>query len=128
MGPSDSQGHSRSKRTPSWENKTLKAIVYDPESHDISTEELSILESASLHHFLPIATHAKPLEESENLQVYLPSWRNRVDIYLNAESRSAFVATIRLNKQLSSSQNWQRRLRRNYKVLYVKGLKPEEEV
>ena len=128
MGPRDSQEHPRSKRTPSWENKTLKAIVYDPESHDISTEEVSILESAFLQPFPATATHTKSLEESDNFQVYLPSWRNRVDIYLNAESRSAFVATIRLDKQLSPSKNWQRRLRRNYKVLYVKGLRPEKEV
>ena len=128
MGSCDPEGHLRTRRTPSWENKTLKAIVYDPESHAISTEKVSVLESASLHHLPPIDTQTKSLEESDNLQVHLPSWRNTVDIYLNAESRSAFVATIRLDKQLSSSQNWQRRLRRNYKVLYVKGLKPEEEV
>lgn len=128
MGSSDSQEHSRSSRTPSWENKSLKAIVYDPESHDISTERLSILESTSPNHVPAIATHTKSLVESDNRPVYLPRWRNSVDIYLNAESRSAFVATIRLDKQLSPSQNWQRRLRRNYKVLYVKGLKPEQEV
>ena len=125
MGSSD---YSRSSRTSSWENKGLKAIVYDPESHDISTEKLSILESTSLHQLHPITTYTKSLVESDNLRVYLPSWRNKVDIYLNADSRSAFVATIRLDKQLSQSQNWQRRLRRNYKVLYVKGLRPEKEV
>lgn len=40
-------------------------------------------------------------------------------------ARTGFVATVRLDK-LSTKKNWQRRLRQNYTVLRVKGLKPGE--
>ncbi|CAF9942097.1 MAG: hypothetical protein HETSPECPRED_005084 [Heterodermia speciosa] len=95
------------RRTNSWEKNPSKAFVYDPSSHKLSTDYLSTL------------------DKTENFEIDLPWWRNTVDIYVDSVARTGFVATVRLDK-LSTKKNWQRRLRQNYTVLRVKGLKPGE--
>lgn len=121
-GTQQQLGHrSSGSRTNSWDKAPVKAIVYDPTSRRLSTDYLSTLESQSddsnAHSQLTRKT------ESDNFQVHLPWWRNSVDIYVDAEARSGFVATVRLDK-LGLKKNWQRRLRQNYTVLRVKGPKP----
>lgn len=65
------------------------------------------------------------LGKTDSIKVHLPRWRNRVDIYIDEEARSEFVATVKLDR-LGRKRNWQRRLGHNYTTLYVKGLRPEE--
>ena len=117
------QGFSGS-RTNSWEKNPLKAIIYDPSSHSLSTEYLSTLDSQ----FCQVTTLFPQLNfqtETDNFEVHLPWWRNTVDIYVDAAARSGFVATVRLDK-LGAKKNWQRRLKHNYTVLRVKGPKPDK--
>ena len=61
------------------------------------------------------------LGDYDSLELKLPRWRNRVDVYMNPESRSGFLASVSLN-ELGVIKNWQRRLRYNYTVLRVKGV------
>ncbi|MCJ1362018.1 hypothetical protein MMC16_001120 [Acarospora aff. strigata] len=97
-----------SQRSLSLDRKGPRAILYDPSKQELSTLSITILE-----------------QTSNIIQVHLPPWRNRVDIYLDEKAREKFVATVNLNR-LGPAKNWQRRLRRNYTSLYVKGAKPEE--
>ena len=72
------------------------------------------------------STDSNWIGKSDSFQVHLPWWRNRVNIYVDEEARTGFVATVKLDR-LGPKTNWQRRLRHNYTTLYVKGLKPEDE-
>ncbi|KAF6236763.1 hypothetical protein HO173_005054 [Letharia columbiana] len=92
-------------RTSNWDHKP-QAIVYDPSLDKFETVERQNLNT-----------------DCNSFPVHLPWWRNKVDIYLDPENRSGFVATVKLDR-LGAAKNWQRRLRHNYKVLHVKGLKP----
>ena len=66
---------------------------------------------------------AKFIADGDSFPVDLPRWRNRVDIYVDPENRSGFVATVQLDR-LGPAKNWQRRLGHKYRILHVKGLKP----
>lgn len=44
-GRADPSGQTSSERTNSWEHKPSKAVVYDPTSHKLSTEDVSVLDS-----------------------------------------------------------------------------------
>lgn len=92
-------------RTSSWDHKP-QAIVYDP-----SLDKLETVKRENLN------------IECDSFPVHLPWWSNKVDIYVDPENRSGFVATVQLDR-LGTAKNWQRRLRRNYTILHVKGLKP----
>ena len=59
----------------------------------------------------------------ETFKVHLPWWRNKVDIYAYPENKSGFIATVQLDR-LGVTKNWERRLRKNYAVMLVKGKKP----
>lgn len=74
---------------------------------------------------LLLSSTSSDLLGTDSFKVHLPWWRNRVDIYMDEEAKSEFVATIKLDR-LGRRTNWQRRLRHNYTTLYVKGFKPEE--
>lgn len=121
---------STGSRTNSWDKThSSKAFVYDPLNHKLSTEKLSTLDSQSPHSLNLVFHGISKCEltistEIDNFEVRLPRWRNSIDIYVDAASRSGFVATVRLDK-LGPKKNWQRRLRRNYTVLRVKGARPE---
>ena len=60
-----------------------------------------------------------------SFQLDLPWWRNRVDIYINLETKIGFVATVQLDR-LGKIKNLQRRVGQNYTVLLVKGSKPNK--
>lgn len=60
---------------------------------------------------------------SDKIQVYLPSWRNQVDIYLNDATKESFLATVCLNK-VGLKKTWQRRLRHNYMSICIVRSKP----
>ncbi|CAD6587529.1 MAG: hypothetical protein ASARMPREDX12_002924 [Alectoria sarmentosa] len=92
-------------RTSSWDHKP-QAIVYDPSLDKLETVKCENLNS-----------------KCDSFPVHLPWWSNKVDIYVDAKNRSGFVATVQLDR-LGPAKNWQRRFRRNYTVLHVKGLKP----
>lgn len=127
MDADTAQGSERcssGSRTDSWEKSPLKAIVYDPSSHKLSTDYLSTLDSQSPKNCRSCSQLTFNIE-TDNFEVHLPWWRNTVDIYVDAEARSGFVATVRLDK-LGPKKNWQRRLRHNYTILRVKGPKPEK--
>jgi len=97
--------------------------VYDPSSHKLSTDYLSKLDSQLLNFYSLAVLWLILTIASDNFEVHLPWWRNSVDIYVDSVARTGFVATVRLDK-LGPKKNWQRRLRQNYTVLRVKGLKP----
>ena len=110
---------SAESRTSSWDNK-LQAIVYDPAMDSFGTEECGgMFKNLATRYSLTCVAHC------DSYQVHLPWWSNKVDIYQDPENRSGFIATVRLDR-LGAAKVWQRRLRHNYKVLHVKGLKPEK--
>ena len=114
---------SSERRSNSWDRKS-KAIVYDPSLHELKTERCEDLNSKRNPLICRNNETKTDLEgKSDSFEVHLPRWRNRVDIYVDPEARSGFVASIQLDK-LKWTKNWQRRLGRNYKVLHVRGLKP----
>ena len=107
-------------RTSSWDHKS-QAIVYDPSLDKLETVKCENLNSewdtVAARNLLTL------LAKCDSFPVHLPWWSNKVDIYVDPESRSGFIATVRLDR-LGPAKNWQRRLRHNYTVLHVKGLKP----
>ena len=129
----DPESHPRNRRsrsgTLSLEAKDPKAIVYDLDYHNLTTTRLSNLKGRSCvclpytpqHHLLRGHYYYAELEEqSEVFPVYLPAWRNRVDVYLDRENNEqGFLASIQL-RQLGLIANWQRHLGHNYKDLYIR--------
>ena len=107
-------------RTSSWDHKQ-QALVYDPSMDTLETEECGG-ECRHLARKLLLSCIA----HCDSYPVHLPWWSNKVDIYLDPKNRSGFIATVRLDR-LGPAKVWQRRLRHNYTVLHVKGLKPEKD-
>ena len=106
-------------RTSSWDLKP-QAIVYDPSKDSFKTEECGgECKSRAIRKLLTCVAHC------DSHPVHLPWWSNKVDIYQDPENRSGFIATVRLDR-LGPAKVWQRRFRYNYKVLHVKGLKPDK--
>ena len=98
-----------------------QAIVYDPSKDKFTTVERENLNSKWEE---PGSRNAANFSaDCDSFPVHLPLWRNKVDIYIYPEKRAGFVATVQLDR-LGARKNWQRRLRQNYMVLHVKGLKP----
>ena len=113
---------SRQERPPGWDSKHPRAIVYDPCSHELKTEDLTTLEGKILLSvaFVPCL---ELIAKYETFKVHLPWWRNKVDIYAYPETKSGFIATVQLDR-LGRAKNWERRLRKNHRVMHVKGKKP----
>ncbi len=112
-----------SRRSLSWERKEPRAILYDPSKQALSTFSITSSDRKSPWSCGVQDRCSIQAETSDKIKVHLPPWRNRVDIYLDEKAREGFVATVNLNR-LGSTKNWQRRLRRNYTSLYVRGEKP----
>lgn len=106
-------------RTGSWDHKP-QAIVYDPSLDKLETVKCENLNSELQTLVMKAADFAA---KCDSFPVHLPWWSNKVDIYVDPENRSGFIATVQLDR-LGRAKNWQRRFRHNYKVLHVKGLKP----
>lgn len=122
--PQSTQVHSCKEpgvRRPDEKNTSSKkqAIVYDPCFHKHDTEEWILQDSKSSRNQNTAYSYVEKAKYSR-FDVRLPLWRNRVDIYVDPENKTGFVATVQLS-QLGSAKNWQRRLRQNYTVLRVKG-------
>ncbi len=118
---SPSGEHCSQHRTGSWDNRTSRAIVYDPLKHHLSFETEENLNSK-----IPVSGNRFKLifaETDTSFQVHLPRWRNRVDIYLDDQQKEGFVTSIDLGK-LGVGKNLKRRLGYDYTVLHVKGAKP----
>lgn len=98
--------YSRLQRHLRWDSKHSKVIVYDPCSHELKTEDWNTVES-----------------KYETFPVPLPLWRNRVDIYAYPETEKGFIATVQLVR-LGFTQNLERRLGKNSRIMLVKGKKP----
>ena len=113
---------SQEGRSRSFDRKVQYVIVYDPSEHALSTEPLSDPER-TLPLLSKMGARLTPTGTTGIFQVRLPSWRNRVDIYLDEEAKQGLVATVQLDR-LGLKNNWQRRLRHNYTSLYVRGAKP----
>ena len=125
MSSSDPESCSSAQnKTHSWDSKSSRVVLYDPFNHGLTTDWLTTDDRnfPLLSHLLKVANFL----EKSSLAIQLPRWRNRVDIYIDQEAKSRFVATVKLNR-LGRKANWQRRLWRKYTMLYMKGFKPEEE-
>ena len=103
------------------QDHSTKAIIYDPSSHQLKTEDCKDLNSGWSYRSTDMSSNSPGKYAS--FQVDLPWWRNRVDIYVDPITKTGFVATVQLNR-LGKIKNWQRRFGHNYTVLLVKGSKP----
>lgn len=104
-------------------DRGTKAIVYDPSSHQLWTEDCNKLDSEWSYHGEDMSSNL--LGKYTSFQLDLPWWRNRVDIYINPETKTGFVATVQLDR-LGKIKNLQRRVGQNYTVLLVKGSTPNK--
>lgn len=105
-------------------SKSPRVIIYDPLNHTLGLERLTEDESKFLcsSHLPKFANFL----EKTSVAVQLSRWRNDVNVFLDQESRSGFVAIVKLNR-LGPKITWQRRLQNKYTTLYMKGLKPDDE-
>ena len=61
--------------------------------------------------------------ETNVLEIQLPRWRNRVDIYEGPDNEQDFLFTIRIDR-FGFIKNCKRRLGIDYRVLHIKSDKP----
>ena len=112
------------KNSPSHSNKgnePCRVILYDPISYGLETKKLALLQGVPLRICCQLSHYTKCTGgDIEAFEVPMPSWRNTVNIYLNSEKQSGFIAQIHLNR-LGKRRNMQRRLRQDFTKLYVKG-------
>ncbi len=98
-----------------------QALVYYSDGDDLLEEDIT--EANSTCPSLPNTRQRLSLfslGKSNAYEISLPRWRNRVDIYTDMEAKTGFLATLRLDR-LGAVKNLQRRLGRNYQVLYVRS-------
>ena len=103
--------------------KERKVVVYDHGAHDLYTNDEAVFDNSKSEKRILYFSNLTSLDEKYAYCMDLPRWRNRVNLNVDPDLKSLFLAEVRIDK-IGWRKNWQRRLRINYTKIYVKGPKP----